>query len=53
MEVILESIITSPNCGFQKKETKPEDVNLQIQSGNQKVRGKILKVYQSKRFPNV
>jgi rubredoxin len=25
MEVILESIITCPNCGFQKKETMPED----------------------------
>ncbi|HYQ56649.1 MAG TPA: GDCCVxC domain-containing (seleno)protein [Draconibacterium sp.] len=25
MEVILESIITCPNCGFQKKETMPAD----------------------------
>ncbi len=25
MEVILESIITCPNCDFQKEETMPED----------------------------
>jgi hypothetical protein len=25
MEVILESIITCPNCGFQKEETMPKD----------------------------
>lgn len=25
MEVVLESIITCPNCGFQKEEAMPED----------------------------